>query len=116
MSVLRDTERMHAHRVFNIHVIVFLFSAIYIFFFNGQQFTIFFSYNLEIRIRFRSPVKRVKRLYNYLSLYGELLLLYHCKGKYKMNNYYFNETYLIWIDWCSSSIIAFRKVNVDGTG
>ena len=46
---------------------------------NGQQLqrlknNVLFSHNLEMRIRFWSPEKRVKRLYNYLSFYGEQLV------------------------------------------
>ena len=49
-----------------------------------------FSCNLEIRIRFRCPVKRVKRSYNYLSFCN-----YSNTLKYQMNNYLFNGTNLM---------------------
>ena len=70
---------------------------------------VLFLYNSEIRIRFWSPVKRVKRLNNYLSFYGELLVWYHRKGKYKMDNYHFNGINLMRI---LSSVVFMRMFKI----
>ena len=49
----------------------------------------FVSMQFKIIIRFRSPVKRVKRSYNDLLFKGELLIIvyYYRKGKYKIKHY-----------------------------